>query len=291
MAFFCGVALARWRGPKIPRNLPIRLPRTERTQTRPHHAYLGITVEPLHRAFALHLPDALIPGQGVLVRSVMKGSPADKAGIKENDILATYGDQKLFSAEQLIKLVGSDKPHHEMKLGIVRQGHLQELTVTLGEENLEASTHHAMDRWHMPWWDRDWFVQPFANLQSGASSDQSPMAAPFGEKFEALSVTRLDDQHFKLDLRFTGKDGKTQNREFTGTRDEIRRKLNQDKSVPTDERQYALRSLESGPTPVHYDLPGRGLWRRRLRLVWLAGPGARFLGHLRPSRSQIIRVH
>ena len=68
MALLAGVALASVAWAENSPSSAQPSPSTERTQTRPHHAYLGITVEPLHRAFALHLPDALIPGQGISLR-------------------------------------------------------------------------------------------------------------------------------------------------------------------------------------------------------------------------------
>ena len=38
------------------------------------------------------------------------GSPADKAGLKSHDILVRYDNQKLFSPQQLTKLVWADQP-------------------------------------------------------------------------------------------------------------------------------------------------------------------------------------
>ena len=59
------------------------------------------------RGMAGHLPNALMEGQGVLINHVTAGSPAEKAGLKRHDILVQFGDQKIFAAEQLSKLIAS----------------------------------------------------------------------------------------------------------------------------------------------------------------------------------------
>lgn len=52
------------------------------------------------------------------------------------------------------------------------------------------------------------------------------------------------------ELKFTDKDGKLQARELTGTRDEIRQKVEADKSIPKDERHYVLRMFGSPGQPL-----------------------------------------
>ncbi len=109
-----------------------RLKSLEETKTvQPTHAgaYLGIAVEPLHPAFGMHLPKSLVAGQGIMIANVMKGSPAEKAGLRMHDILAAYDDQKLFAGDQLVKLVRADKPGRSVKLQIVREGQLETVTV------------------------------------------------------------------------------------------------------------------------------------------------------------------
>ncbi len=63
----------------------------------PKAAHLGIGVESVPPALFSQLPDVLSKGQGVLVAQVAKDSPAAKAGLQPNDILLSFGDQKLYS--------------------------------------------------------------------------------------------------------------------------------------------------------------------------------------------------
>ncbi|HET9184508.1 MAG TPA: trypsin-like peptidase domain-containing protein [Solirubrobacterales bacterium] len=111
------------------------------------HAFLGIsggTITP-ELARALNLPVR----QGVLVQEVVKGGPADEAGIEGGDTAATIGGaevslggdiitaidgKKVASMEQLVEIIGSKKPGDEVELAILRGGHEKSATVTLGKQ-------------------------------------------------------------------------------------------------------------------------------------------------------------
>jgi S1-C subfamily serine protease len=129
--------------------VPINTAREVVTQIEEHgevkHAYLGISggsITP-DLAKALKLPVE----EGVLVNEVVKGGPADKAGVKGGDTSATIegasirlgGDviteidgKKVEGMEQVINAVNAGKPGDELKLTIDRGGKTQDVTVTLG---------------------------------------------------------------------------------------------------------------------------------------------------------------
>lgn len=133
---FTGIATAE---KKVKQPSHEKAPKAATQAKAEHYAYLGVGVEELHPALVSHLPKQLTNGQGVLVGEVASGSPAEKAGLRTNDILMTYGDQKLFSPEQLAKLVRADSPGHEATLGIIREGKPEKVTVTLGERTAELA--------------------------------------------------------------------------------------------------------------------------------------------------------
>jgi S1-C subfamily serine protease len=109
------------------------------------HAYLGITggsITP-DLAKALKLP----VDQGVLVNEVVKGGPADEAGIRGGDTSATIegvstrlgGDivtevdgKKIEGMEEIINAVNAASPGDEMELTLDRDGDTKTVTVTLG---------------------------------------------------------------------------------------------------------------------------------------------------------------
>jgi S1-C subfamily serine protease len=109
------------------------------------HAYLGIeggTITPeLVKAFNLPVKE------GVLIQSVEKGGPSDKAGLQGGttpvtiegtelmvggDIVVEAEGQKITSMEQIIELVNGKKPGDKVTLKYVREGKEKTATVTLG---------------------------------------------------------------------------------------------------------------------------------------------------------------
>jgi S1-C subfamily serine protease len=109
------------------------------------HAYLGIeggSITP-ELAKAVNLPVE----KGVLIQSVEKGGPAEKAGIEGGSTQATIagaeitlgGDiiteaegKKIDGMEEIIELVNGKKPGEEVTLKLLRDGKEKTATVTLG---------------------------------------------------------------------------------------------------------------------------------------------------------------
>src|SRR5262249_28383167 len=110
------------------------------------HAYIGITGGSVTPALAKALK--LPVENGVLVNEVVKGSPADKAGIEGGDTEATIegvkvnlgGDivteidgKPVASMEDVIDAVNSAQPGDKMEFTILRgDNETKHLTVTLG---------------------------------------------------------------------------------------------------------------------------------------------------------------
>lgn len=65
--------------------------------------------------------------------AVTPGSPADKAGIKENDIILSINNQKITSDNPLSQLIASYQVGSSVPLTVLQQGKEQELTVVLIE--------------------------------------------------------------------------------------------------------------------------------------------------------------
>jgi S1-C subfamily serine protease len=115
------------------------------------HAYLGInggTITP-ELAKAVNLP----VDKGVLLAEVVKGGPADEAGLRGGsteatiegarfelggDIITEIDGEPIASMEDLIDIVDAARPGDEMELTVLRQGETKTIAVTLG--NRPAST-------------------------------------------------------------------------------------------------------------------------------------------------------
>ena len=71
--------------------------------------------------------------KGVKVTSVAKGSAAEKAGLKEGDVITKLGGKKINDPEELMDAVTSYKPKEEVKIYYERNGKSNEVKAALGE--------------------------------------------------------------------------------------------------------------------------------------------------------------
>jgi S1-C subfamily serine protease len=110
------------------------------------HAFLGIsggTITPA-LAKALNLP----VDEGVIVQSVVKGGPADKAGVKGGntsatiegaevslggDVITEINGKRISSMDEVVEIVNAAKPGESLELTVLRGGQTKQATVTLGD--------------------------------------------------------------------------------------------------------------------------------------------------------------
>jgi serine protease Do len=71
--------------------------------------------------------------KGALIANVSKGSAADKAGIKRDDVVTSINGEKVEDSNALRNKVAATKPGSEVKLTLIREGKEQEITATLDE--------------------------------------------------------------------------------------------------------------------------------------------------------------
>lgn len=244
------------------------------TQTQ-HVTYLGVGVEPMYPPLASHLPDLLGSGQGVLVASVASGSPAEKSGIKPDDILMTYGDQKLFSPEQLAKLVRADKVGRKVTMSLVRQGKVEQITTTLGEHEVASPNPAAPAQPRREWWSwwlperqprrwqiPQWFTRPTTPSEKGSH----------WQSFDSMTIKNLGDNRFKAEIQYLDKEGKMHHQEFEGNREEVHKAILAQKDLPDNEREHLLRGLDMPSAelaiPDMHVIPGYGFTGDLGRSEW-----------------------
>ena len=200
--------------------------------------YLGVTINRLPDPVRAQLPDTIPREQGLLVDQVMNGSPAEKAGLQPFDILLQYNDQKLYSPEQLTRLVGSDTGRQPVKLTIVRGGKVSTLDVTIGEARLPESAQRSGPEMH-----------PLHRYHQRQYGGPGPQALQGNEKvwesFDSLSLDKLKGDKYKAVIGYLTKDGTHKRLEFKGTRDEIRQQIQAQKDLPATERDQLLDALTS----------------------------------------------
>jgi 2-alkenal reductase len=99
-------------------------------QGKVEHPYLGINYQPVDQQLASALK--LNSEQGVIVMQVESGSPAERAGLKESDVITALGAQVIDQDHSLVSLLFTHKPGETVSLTIVRDGKAQQTQLILG---------------------------------------------------------------------------------------------------------------------------------------------------------------
>jgi serine protease Do len=69
---------------------------------------------------------------GVLVSSVISGSPAEEAGIRPRDLIVSYNGEIIAGREDFVNAINASRAGDEITLGIIRDGINIEVKVVLG---------------------------------------------------------------------------------------------------------------------------------------------------------------
>jgi membrane-associated protease RseP (regulator of RpoE activity) len=93
---------------------------------------LGVQVEGLTDQLGEYF--GVKEGNGVLVRSVRKGSPGEAAGLRAGDVIVRVDDEEVADASDLRSAL-RDKRGKELKLTVVRDRREQTLTVAVPKED------------------------------------------------------------------------------------------------------------------------------------------------------------
>ncbi len=211
-------------------------------------SYLGLSVTSVPAVLASHLGDLSDGERGILIAEVTPASPAAKAGLQKYDVLTQYDDQDLYSPEQLVKRVRNDKPGAGVELQYVRSGELKTAKVTLGET---PAKYPAVRNWpgfagSVPGPFRSFRPPVFGQHDQAYTTEEQDERSEGTEwtMFQKMSFVKDDDGKYRVQITYKGTDGNAINREFTGTRQEVREAIDSDKDLPKDQRRQLLRTLD-----------------------------------------------
>jgi membrane-associated protease RseP (regulator of RpoE activity) len=202
---------------------------SSKTEHKQHHIYLGIKVQAMRPGMNENLPQGFRAGQGVFVAGVAPSSPAAKAGLKSHDIIMSFDDQKIFSPQQFVGLVRSDKSGREVELTVLRDGKPEQIKVTLGSQQV-AETPHSASRGGAP---------ESAKSSEGHANEN----AAADETFDSMVLQKVGKDKFKVEIQYLDKSGKLEKHQFEGTLKDLHQKIVSEKDLPRSEREQLLRSL------------------------------------------------
>lgn len=114
-----------------------------RTGTLVGGTYLGVNLAEIDadRARELKLKEPY----GVEITRVEEGSPADKAGIKANDVVLEYNGQRVEGMEQFGRMVRETPPGRDVKLLISRNGATQTIAATTATRKVRTFSGNFKD--------------------------------------------------------------------------------------------------------------------------------------------------
>ncbi len=99
--------------------------------------WLGVETEGISadRAKELKLPET----RGVYLSEVEEDSPAEKAGLKSGDVITEFNGEHVEGTVQFRRLIREIPAGHKVQITILRDGHSQTVTATLGsvEDSME----------------------------------------------------------------------------------------------------------------------------------------------------------
>jgi serine protease Do len=115
----------------IPIDYAIDVTNQLRTTGKISRGRIGVSIQELTKDLADSF--GLGKSQGVLVASVEKGSPAEKAGLEVGDVILKFDGKSVAQAADLQRLVGATKPGSRVSLQIWRKNGSRDLTIAVGE--------------------------------------------------------------------------------------------------------------------------------------------------------------
>ncbi|MDI9613316.1 MAG: PDZ domain-containing protein [Acidobacteriota bacterium] len=200
--------------------------------------------------------------RGVVVRSVSNGSPAERAGIREGDVIVEYGPFPVWSASQLSRLVRETPIGRQVDLVILRAGKKMTLTATLAERGGALSD--SLGNRAQPGMERRQFL---FRMPEGRRGDSEP--APAGKPRLGVTLQPLTEQLAEF-LGVPGKKGALVSSVIPGTASDGRLRAG-DVIVSADGREIA------GPEEL-------------TRVVSGAPAGEMRLGIIRDKKESVITV-
>ncbi len=126
---FMGISFA------IPMDEAVRVSDQLRASGRVTRGRIGVQIDQVTKEVAESI--GLGKAQGVLVRGVEEGSPAEKAGVEAGDIIVRFDGKAIDKVADLPRLVGNTKPGTRVGMTVFRRGANKDLSVTVAEVELE----------------------------------------------------------------------------------------------------------------------------------------------------------
>ena len=132
-----GIALAQQATPAPPAGAPVLTDEPELDRNFAFvlegGSFLGVYAEDVNKENMARY--GLREARGVAITQVVKDSPAEKAGLRKDDVILRFEGDSVTSVRKLNRLVSEVAPDQTVKLSISRGGSEQEVAVTIGKRS------------------------------------------------------------------------------------------------------------------------------------------------------------
>ncbi|HEU6454203.1 MAG TPA: Do family serine endopeptidase [Roseateles sp.] len=132
----------------IPIDEAVRVADQLRAGGRVVRGYLGVLPDDITKEIAEAI--GLGKPQGAVIRSVVAGSPAEKAGVEGGDVVTKVDGKVVDKASDLRRLVANVKPGAKTTLTVFRRGSYKDIVVTIGEDERSKKPGSGSDNGNEP---------------------------------------------------------------------------------------------------------------------------------------------
>ena len=113
-------------------------------------SYLGVYLEEVtpDRMKELRLTEE----RGAIVTKVVDGSPAEKAGLKANDVIVSFNERRIDSVRELQRLLSETPADRNIHIDVIRGGNRQTMTAMLSKRTLGFTYAFNAPEWNGQAW-------------------------------------------------------------------------------------------------------------------------------------------
>jgi serine protease Do len=133
----------------------------------------------------------LAKAQGALVTNVQAGTPAEKGGIKDGDVILKFNGTAIERSSDLPRLVGATKPGSKATVTVWRNGAQRDFTLTIGESEPDNKVASKADKPSK----QDSATNPVGIYVADLSAAQK------ADKLTGVVIERVDGVAETVDLR------------------------------------------------------------------------------------------
>ena len=106
-------------------------------------SFLGVHTEDINKENMARY--GMREARGVGITQVVKDSPAEKAGLRKDDVIVKFEGDSVTSVRKLTRLVSEVAPDQSVRITISRGGSEQEVAATMGKRKNAFNTFHSLE--------------------------------------------------------------------------------------------------------------------------------------------------